>query len=302
MSFFGKIKQALHFTSSKISSGIATIVGGKKLDHDALEELEELLISADLGASTAGVIIEKFSKQKFGVEITDEEVKDNLASVIDSIMLPHQRNFSLDDDKLNIILVCGVNGNGKTTTIGKLAHYYKSLGKKVMVAACDTFRAAAIDQLAVWTEKAGVEIIQGSENSDPSSVAYRAVEVAKAEGVEMLFIDTAGRLQTQHNLMEELSKIMRTIEKVAGYPPQHSILVLDATTGQNAFSQVEKFQQIAAINGLIVTKLDGSAKGGVVVGLVQKFQIPIYFIGLGEGIDDLKPFDSQDFTRALVGT
>ena len=301
VSFFGKIKQALSSTSSKIASGITNIMGGRKLDANTIEELEELLITADMGAHTAGAIIEKFRKQKFTSETTVEEVQNHLAKAIEDILNESQKPFILDDDKLNIILVCGVNGNGKTTTIGKLASLYKSEGKKVMVAACDTFRAAAIDQLEVWTKRAGVEIVRGVENGDPASVAYSAVEGALAQNADILFIDTAGRLHNQQNLMDELSKIMRSIEKVAGFAPQHSLLVLDATTGQNALTQLEQFKSIANVNGLVVTKLDGTAKAGVVVALGQKFKTPVYFIGLGESIEDLKIFNAADFAKALVG-
>jgi len=301
VSFFSKIKQALSSTSSKIASGITNIMGGRKLDINTIEELEELLITADIGAHTASAIMDKFRKQKFVHEATVEQVQYELANAIEDILSENQKPFALDSDKLNIIIVCGVNGNGKTTTIGKLAALYNDAGKKVMVAACDTFRAAAIEQLEVWTKRAGVDIIRGAENSDPASVAYSAVKKAIEQGAEILFIDTAGRLHNQHNLMAELSKITRSIEKVTGYIPQHSLLVLDATTGQNALTQLEHFKAIASVNGLVITKLDGTAKAGVVVGLSQKFKIPVYFIGLGEAIQDLKYFDSREFAKALVG-
>ena len=301
VSFFGKIKQALSSTSGKIASGITNIMGGRKLDINTIEELEELLITADMGAHTASAIMDKFRKQKFSSETTVEEVQTELAKAIEDILNESQKPFLLDSGKLNIILVCGVNGNGKTTTIGKLSAMYKAEGKKVMVAACDTFRAAAIDQLEVWTKRAGVEIIRGVENGDPASVAYSAVERAVEQGADILFIDTAGRLHNQQNLMAELSKITRSIVKVTGFAPQHSLLVLDATTGQNALTQLEHFKAIANVNGLVITKLDGTAKAGVVVALSQKFKIPVYFIGLGESIEDLKLFSSGDFAKALVG-
>lgn len=301
MSFFSRIKQAISSSSSKITSGITDIIGGKKLDANTINDLEELLITADMGAHTASAIIEKFRKQKFSSEIRPEEVQQHLAKSIEEVISRNQKPFELHEHNLNIILVCGVNGNGKTTSIGKLASFYKSQGKKVLVAACDTFRAAAIDQLEIWTKRAGVQIVRGAENSDPASVAYTAVERALAEKSDILFIDTAGRLQNQQNLMDELAKINRTIEKAAGFAPQHSLLVLDATTGQNALSQLEQFQSIAGVNGLVVTKLDGTAKAGVVVALSEKFKVPIYFIGIGEAIDDLKAFSSEDFAKALVG-
>lgn len=300
VSFFSKIKQALTSTSSKIATGITNIMGGRKLDADTIEELEELLITADMGVHTASAVMAQFKKKKFPPEMTVSEVQEELSNAIGEILNIHNKEFVLDPNKLNIILVCGVNGNGKTTTIGKLASMYKLEGKKVMVAACDTFRAAAIEQLEVWTGRAGVEIIKGPENSDPASVAYMAAEKAIADKVDILFIDTAGRLHNQQNLMAELAKITRSVEKAAGFLPQHSLLVLDATTGQNALMQLEQFTSIANVNGLIVTKLDGTAKAGVVVALSQKFNIPVYFVGLGEGIDDLKVFDPGAFAKALV--
>jgi len=300
-SFFGRIKQAISSTSNKISSGITNIFANRKLDNSTIEELEDLLISADMGVSTVNSIISQIKNTKFekGVEVV--LVQSKIAEIITNMLLVHHKDFALNDNQLNIILVCGVNGNGKTTTIGKLAAMYKNEGKKVVVGACDTFRAAAISQLKIWTDRAGCELITAQENSDPASVAYMAGEYAVKHKADILMIDTAGRLHNQQNLMSELAKITKVIEKATGIAPQHNILVLDATTGQNAFNQVEQFGNIANINGLIVTKLDGSAKAGVIVGLSERFKIPIYFIGLGEAIDDLKKFDAKDFANALVG-
>ncbi len=300
-SFFGKIKQALQATSSKISSGLHNIFSGRKLDAGTIEELEDLLISSDMGVSTTAEVIDQIKNIKFEKDSPVEIVQAKIAEVIAEKLSKHHKEFEIEDSSLNIILVCGVNGNGKTTTIGKLALSFRKDGKKVIVAACDTFRAAAIEQLKTWTDRAGCEVVRGTENSDPASVAYAAVEKAIEQKADILMIDTAGRLHNQQNLMAELAKITKVVEKVAGFAPQHSLLVLDATTGQNAFKQVEEFGNIANINGLVVTKLDGSAKAGVIVGLSERFKIPIYFIGLGEGIDDLKKFDVKDFANALVG-
>lgn len=300
-SFFSRIKEALSTTSNKISGGITKIFTHKKLDAESLEELEELLITSDMGAITSMNIIDKLKKNKFEKEGDPSQIILKLSEIISEIIEDNHKDFALDEDKLNIILVCGVNGNGKTTSIGKLAAKYKSLGKKVMVGACDTFRAAAIDQLRVWTERAGVELVESPEKSDPASVAYKATKEALEKNADILFIDTAGRLQNQQNLMEELAKIKKVIEKAAGYSPQHNIMVLDATTGQNAISQLDHFKKIVDINGLVITKLDGTSKAGVIVGLTDKFNVPIYFIGLGEKIEDLKEFDPEDFAKALVG-
>ena len=299
-SFFGRIKEALTKTASKISTGLTSIFLNRKLDADTLEELHDLLIASDMGAIASENIIEQIKKIRFEKDVEVKVVQEKMAEIISGIISANQKPFDLDEG-LNIILVCGVNGNGKTTTIGKLASKYKAEGKKVMVAACDTYRAAAISQLKVWTDRAGVEIIEGPEKSDPASVAFKASAYAKEEGADILFIDTAGRLQTQQNLMDELAKIKRVTEKAVGIVPKHNILVLDATTGQNAYSQAEQFKEVADINGLIVTKLDGSAKAGTIVGLSEKYKLPVYFIGLGEKIDDLKEFEAKDFANALVG-
>lgn len=301
MSWFDKLKGALGKTSTKISSGISDILHKRKLDAASLKELEEILLTSDLGVLATSDIISKISQLKFDKEISFEETKNELAQVIASNIEPHQRSFDLRDDALNVILVCGVNGNGKTTTIGKLAHLYKSQGKKVTIAACDTFRAAAVEQLETWGQRAGCEVVTGAPSSDPASVAYAAVERSLGNGTDILFIDTAGRLHSHKNLMEELAKIIKVIKKLDDSAPHHTLLVVDATTGQNAYNQVQHFGDIAGLTGLVVTKLDGTAKAGVVVGLSSKFKIPVHFIGVGEGIEDLKPFDSGDFARALVG-
>jgi fused signal recognition particle receptor len=299
--FFNSLKAALTKTSSKIGSGIDHLFVKKKLDEGTLEELQDLLIFSDVGTSVAATIIAALRKQKFNREVSPEEIKLELANIISDILKKQDHIFQLQENRLNIILVSGVNGNGKTTTIGKMASAYVNQGKKVAIAACDTFRAAAIAQLRAWAERSGAQLFCGEEKSDPASVAYMAVTESLASGADILFIDTAGRLQNQKNLMEELSKILRVIKKIDESAPQHSLLVIDGTTGQNAFVQTEQFKAIAEVSGLVITKLDGTAKAGALVGIVDKFALPVHFIGIGEGQEDLKPFKPMDFAKALVG-
>lgn len=299
--FFNNLKAALTKTSSKIGSGIDHLFIKKKLDDKILEELQDLLIFSDVGTSVATRIVTGLRKQKFNKEVSPEEIKIELATIISDLLKKQDHIFQINENKLNIILVSGVNGNGKTTTIGKMASTYVNQGKKVAVAACDTFRAAAISQLTAWAERSGAQLFCGEEKSDPASVAYKAVTESLASGVDILFIDTAGRLQNQKNLMEELSKILRVIKKIDETAPRHSLLVIDGTTGQNAFVQTEQFKIMAEISGLVITKLDGTAKAGALVGIVDKFGLPVHFIGIGEGQEDLKKFEPEDFARALVG-
>lgn len=300
-SIFSKLKQTLINTSTKISAGIDQIFLKKKLDNQTLNELEELLISADIGSLVASQLVASLKSIKLDKEVTSDAIKSTLASLINNILKESEEQLSLLDNKLNVILVCGVNGNGKTTTIGKLAHYYKNCGKKVAIAACDTFRAASVEQLESWAKKSEALLISGDKSADPASVAYRAMIDSIKNNIDILLIDTAGRLHNQKNLMDELSKIIKVIKKIEDSAPHHSILVIDATTGQNAYNQVEQFKSCANISSLIVTKLDGTAKAGVVVGIAKKFHLPIHFIGLGEKIDDLKPFNSEIFAKAIVG-
>jgi len=300
-SIFNKLKQGLSKTSSKISEGIDKIFYKKKLDAETLEELEELLISTDMGVSVVTKIIDEFKVLKFNKEIDSNEVKEALAELIEQQLSKSEISFTLNENKLNVILVCGVNGAGKTTTIGKLAAMYSAQGKKVAVAACDTFRAAAINQLDSWVTRANALLITGEEAADPASVAYRAVEESVKQNIDILFIDTAGRLHNKKNLMDELTKIVKVIKKIDETLPTHSVLVIDAITGQNTYNQVEHFNDATNLTGLIVTKLDGSAKAGVVIGVVQRFNLPIYFIGMGEKIEDLKKFNKHDFAKSLVG-
>jgi fused signal recognition particle receptor len=298
--FFNKLKSALSKTSNKLSVGIESIFNKKKLDLNSLNELEELLISSDTGVKVAEQIVNLLKKKKFNKEVTADEVKLELALTIAELMEKHDRKFQLNSG-LNIILVCGVNGNGKSTSIGKLASFYVREGKKVAIAACDTFRAAATDQIAKWAEKTGAILFMGEEKSDPASVAYKAVTESYDRNIDVLFIDTAGRLHNQKNLMDELAKIVRVIQKVDQSAPHHILLVIDATTGQNAFVQTEEFKRFVSISGLVVTKLDGTAKAGVIIGISEKYSLPVYFIGVGEGVEDLKPFNYIDFSKALVG-
>lgn len=300
-SIFTKLKQVLINSSDKISSGIDQIFYKQKLDEQTLNELEELLISSDITPSVAIELVSKLRSIKFDKEVSSLVIKEQLANIIGQLLLKTSKPFELYDKKLNVILVCGVNGSGKTTTIGKLAAIYSGQGKKVAIAACDTFRAAAVSQLSIWADRSGSMFITGKESADPASVAYTSMQYSINNDVDILFIDTAGRLHNQKNLMEELGKIVRVIKKIDDTAPHHSILVINATTGQNVYNQVEQFSAIANIKGLIVTKLDGTAKAGVIVGVVQQFTLPVYFIGIGEKIDDLKSFDPVLFASSLVG-
>lgn len=299
--FFQKLTSALSKTSNKISDTIDHIFVKKKLDQSALDELEELLIISDIGINVASHIISQLKNKKFDKEVTSDEIKNELSKIITDILSVPNHDFHLNESGLTVILMCGVNGNGKTTTIAKLAASYAGEGKKVAVAACDTFRAAAVDQLKTWADKVGAHLYAGNEKADPASVAYNAVNDAIENNFDVLFIDTAGRLHNHQNLMDQLSKIIRVIKKIDDNLPHHSLLVIDGTTGQNAIIQAKEFQNISNITGLIVTKLDGTAKAGAMVGIVKEFGLPIHFIGTGEKPDDLDPFKPKEFAHALVG-
>ena len=273
----------------------------RELDDDMLERLEELLISADMGVDTALRVTANMAEGRFGKRLSSHEIKELLAAEITRIMEPVARPMPLYPKKPQVVLVVGVNGSGKTTTIGKLASQFRAAGKSVVIAAGDTFRAAAVEQLQVWGDRAGVPVLTAPEGSDPASLAFDAMEKAAADGADLLMIDTAGRLQNRADLMEELSKIVRVIRKKDPDAPHNTLLVLDATTGQNALNQVKVFQELADVSGLVMTKLDGTAKGGVLVALADKFGLPIHAIGVGEQIDDLSPFDPQEFAAALTG-
>ncbi len=271
------------------------------LDDDFLEKLEDILIASDVGASTALKISEKISKKAYRKKIALNELKEYLAEEIAEILEPVAKPIPIYKSTPQVILVVGVNGSGKTTTIGKLASQFKLAGKSVMIGAGDTFRAAAIEQLAIWAERVDVPIIKAKEGSDPASLSYSAVEKAIDGSIDLLFIDTAGRLQNKSDLMQELVKVVNVIKKVKKEAPENVVLVLDATTGQNIISQVEVFQEMVNVTGLIMTKLDGSAKGGVLIAVADKFKLPIHAIGIGETIDDLQPFDPKEFALALLG-
>ncbi|WP_018000221.1 signal recognition particle-docking protein FtsY [Paracoccus sp. N5] len=273
----------------------------RELDDEMLEQLEEMLIQADMGVETALRVTANIAEGRMGRRISATELKELLAAEIARIMTPVAKPLPIYPKRPQVVLVVGVNGSGKTTTIGKLASQFKTAGKNVVIAAGDTFRAAAVEQLQVWGSRAGVPVMTAPEGSDPASLAFDAMTRAEAEGADLLMIDTAGRLQNRQDLMEELAKIVRVIRKKDPSAPHNTLLVLDATTGQNALSQVETFQKLADVSGLVMTKLDGTARGGVLVALADRFGLPIHAIGVGEQIDDLDAFDARDFARALVG-
>lgn len=300
MSWFKKIKDGLSSSSSKITEGISAVVNKRKLDSAVLENLEDLLITADMGVAVAADIIGDLRNDKFGKEASDEEIKEFLAEKIAAKLEKSARALEISASPF-VVLVVGVNGNGKTTSVGKLANFYREEGKKVSIIAADTFRAAAVEQLAEWARRAKVPMFRGADKQEPASVIFQGLEQAKADGTDIVFVDTAGRLQNKVNLMSELEKITKICERQIAGAPHETVLVLDATTGQNAISQVEEFRKTSNLSGLIVTKLDGTAKGGIVVALAEKFELPIFAIGLGEGIDDLKPFNAMDYARGLVG-
>ncbi|WP_044006439.1 signal recognition particle-docking protein FtsY [Jannaschia sp. CCS1] len=273
----------------------------RALDDDMLEQLEELLIASDMGVDIALRVTANMAEGRYGKMLSATEIKELLASEITRVMEPVARPLPIYPKTPQVVLVVGVNGSGKTTTIGKLSSQFRAAGKKVVIAAGDTFRAAAVEQLQVWGDRAGVPVLTAPEGSDPAALAYDAMVKAEADGADLLMIDTAGRLQNRADLMEELAKIVRVIRKKDPDAPHNTLLVLDATTGQNALRQVELFGQMADVSGLVMTKLDGTAKGGVLVALADKFGLPIHAIGVGEQIDDLQPFDPEEFADALVG-
>jgi fused signal recognition particle receptor len=300
--WFGRLKAGLARSTSKLTQNIAAAFTKRKLDRAALEELEEILIDADLGPATAARIVEAFGKGRFEKEIAENELRTGLAAEIAALLRPVAKPLDVDAAKKPfVVLMVGVNGTGKTTTIGKLAQYYKEQGLRVMMAAGDTFRAAAIMQLQVWGERAGCPVVVGAQGGDAAALAYEALDRARQEDVDLLLIDTAGRLHNKTDLMQELAKVVRVLKKLDPESPHATLLVLDATTGQNAHAQLETFRALTNVTGLIVTKLDGSAKGGVIVALADRFGLPVHAIGVGEGADDLRPFDADDFAKALMG-
>lgn len=301
MGFFDKLKKGLNKTRENLTNKIEKLViGYADIDEDFLDELEETLIMADVGVKTTDKLMTAVRKGIKKKEINSpEDLKPFLQKEIAAILSIGEDTTKEASDGLTVLLVIGVNGAGKTTTIGKLSAYYKAQGKSVMLAAADTFRAAAIDQLEVWGYRTGAQVIKHEEGSDPAAVVFDAVKAAKARKMDVLIIDTAGRLQTKSNLMNELEKINRVIGREIPGAPHETLLVLDATTGQNAISQAELFTKAAPISGVVLTKLDGTAKGGVVIGIKSQLAMPVKWIGVGEGVEDLRPFNPEDFAKAL---
>ena len=301
--WFGRLKQGLGKSSAKLTDGISGIFTKKKLEAATLDDLEDLLIEADLGVGTAESIITTLRKGRYEKGISVDDVRGVLKSEVERVLAPVAKPLVVDGShKPHVILIVGVNGGGKTTTIGKLAARLSGEGKKVMLAAGDTFRAAAIEQLSIWGTRTGSSVVAGAAGADAAGLVYDAMARARHEGVDVLLVDTAGRLQNKEGLMEELSKIVRVLRKLDGSAPHDVLLVLDATTGQNALSQVDVFRERAGVTGLIMTKLDGTARGGILVAISAKHALPVHAIGVGEGIDDLQPFDAGEFAQAIAGS
>jgi len=301
--WISRLRSGLSRSSAKLAGDIGGIFTSRRIDAATLDELEDALIMADLGVATAGKLRDAIAERRFEADAGGDEVRAALAETIAEMLEPVARPLSdiFQDGGLRVVLVAGVNGTGKTTTIGKLAARFAEEGKSVVLAAADTFRAAAIDQLKLWGERAGVQVVAGEQGGDPAAIAFDALDKARNEGADILLIDTAGRLHNKADLMAELEKIVRVIGRLDPDAPHEVLLVLDATTGQNAHAQVETFRDLINVTGLVVTKLDGSARGGVIVGLADKFSLPIYAVGVGEGIDDLRPFDARAFADGLLG-
>ena len=301
MSLFDKFKKGLNLSSSSLSSGIKNVFSKKNIDQTVLSQFEDLLISADVGVETATELKKEFEKLKVDKNLSDsKEIFDILTEKIANILKPYEKDLlSLDSNKPTVIIVSGVNGVGKTTTVGKLGKFYKDNKKSVIFGAADTFRAAAIEQLELWSNKINVNIIKSDTGSDPASVAYKTAVYAKEKGIDLALIDTAGRMQNKKNLMDEYKKIFNVLKKIDSTFPNETILVLDATTGQNALNQVEEFSKIHNITGLIVTKLDSTAKGGIVLAICKKYKLPILAIGMGEKETDLRPFNAEFFAKGL---
>jgi fused signal recognition particle receptor len=301
--WFGRLKQGLGKTSAKLSDGITGIFTKRKLEAATLEDLEDLLIEADLGVGTAENIITALRKGRFEKDISADDVRSVLKSEVERVLTPVARPLVVDAaNKPHVILIVGVNGTGKTTTIGKLASQFHHEGRTVMLAAADTFRAAAIDQLGIWGERTGASVVSGTAGSDAAGLVYDALARARDEGIDVLLVDTAGRLQNKEGLMEELAKIVRVLRKLDPSAPHDVLLVLDATTGQNALSQVDVFRERAGVTGLVMTKLDGTARGGILVAISAKHALPVHAIGVGESVDDLQPFDAGEFAQAIAGS
>ncbi|MDB5627918.1 MAG: signal recognition particle-docking protein FtsY [Tardiphaga sp.] len=301
-SWWKRLSGGLKRTSSSLGSAVAALVIKRKLDRAMLDDIEDVLLRADLGAEVAARIAAAVGHGRYDKAISAEEVKTVVATEVEKVLIGVAKPLVIDADKKPfVILMVGVNGSGKTTTIGKLASKFSGEGRKVMLAAGDTFRAAAIEQLKVWGERTGSPVISGTQGSDSASLAFTAVTAARNDARDVLLIDTAGRLQNKAELMNELDKVVRVIRKVDASAPHAVLLVLDATVGQNALSQVEAFHRVAGVTGLVMTKLDGTARGGILVALAEKFKLPVHFIGVGEGVEDLSDFAAKDFAQAIAG-
>jgi len=302
LGFFSRLKEGLSRSTQKLTGSLGAVLTRHKLDEAALQDLQDALVGADLGTEVAARIIESFRRTRFGADVTDAEVRAALADEIATILRPVALPLVIDRSlKPHVVLMVGVNGTGKTTTIGKLAQSYAEHGLRTMLVAGDTFRAAAVEQLQVWGERTGAVVVAGSPGADAAGLAYDALGRARAEGIDVLLVDTAGRLHNKSVLMDELRKIIRVMRKQDAAVPHSVLLVLDATTGQNALQQVNVFKDMVDVTGLVVTKLDGSARGGIVVALAQEFALPVHAVGVGEQATDLRPFDPMDYARGLVG-
>jgi fused signal recognition particle receptor len=302
LSWIQRLKNGLSRSSASLTEGISSIFTKRKLDASMLEELEDILIQADLGVDTAMAITDRLSDGRYNKEISPEEVRAILSEEVEKVLVPVARPLDLETGKKpHVVLMVGVNGTGKTTTIGKLSQKLRSEGKTVMLAAGDTFRAAAVEQLKIWGERTGAEVIARDTGADAAGLAYDAMKEAQAKGVDVLLVDTAGRLQNKAELMDELEKVIRVIKKHDPEAPHTVLLTLDATTGQNALNQVEIFGRVAGVTGLVMTKLDGTARGGILVAIAAKYGLPVHFIGVGEGVADLEPFSAKDFASAIAG-
>jgi len=300
--WFARLRAGLAKSSAALTDGINAIFTRRRLDAAALDELEELLIASDMGLAVAEEVVAGLRRTRFGQEVTPEEIRGALADEVGRLVAPVAKPLRYDPaTRPFVVLVVGVNGSGKTTTIGKLARQYRDEGRRVVLAAGDTFRAAAVEQLQIWGQRTGCRVVTRPHGADAAGLAYDALVEAKNEGADLLLIDTAGRLQNKADLMAELQKLVRSVKKVDPAAPHSVLLVLDATVGQNAHAQAEIFRQMVGVTGIVMTKLDGTAKGGVLVSLAEKYGIPIHLIGIGEGAEDLRPFDAYSFARGLVG-
>jgi fused signal recognition particle receptor len=300
-SWWKKLSSGLKRSSGSLGTAITGLVTKRRLDNASLDAIEEAMIGADLGLATAARISDVIGQGRYAQNLDADGLKSIIAEEVEKVLLPVAKPLKIEGAKPFVILVAGVNGSGKTTTIGKLASKFAAEGRTVMLAAGDTFRAAAIEQLKIWGGRVGAKVIAREQGADAAGIAFDAVTAAKAEGVDVLLIDTAGRLQNRTELMEELEKVIRVMKKVDATAPHAVLLVLDATVGQNAISQVEAFGKSANVTGLVMTKLDGTARGGILVAIAEKFKMPVHFIGVGEGVDDLQPFTARDFARAMAG-